>query len=177
MGLLLCLCGAVATGQMAGADAGAGREEPGSLDELQPVPFDSATTARYRDAAVKLAAAVATGDAAAFRSLHTDSGWAQTDDWWRAMLADQKKSFGRIVRAVGPLRGVVRAASFGVGVPRDGVAILVLFEREAGASMSFVLDDAGKIVKSSLWVQRELAKASTEGAETLWEAPKKGVKR
>jgi hypothetical protein len=176
MSLLLCLCGAVAMGPGVGADAAAG-EEPRSLDELQPVPFDSATTARYREVAAGLAAAVATGDTAAFRSLHTDSGWAQTDDWWKGMLADQKKSFGRIVRARGPLRGVVRAGSIGVGVPRDGAAILVLFEREAGASMSFVLDDAGKIVKSSLWVQRELAKANTEGVETLWEVPRKGAKR
>lgn len=145
--------------------------------ELRPAPFDSATTARYREVAAKLAKAVATGDADEFRSLHTEAGWEQADDWWKAMLAGQRRSFGRIVSAAGPLRGVIRGGGIGVGVPREGAAILVRFEREAAASMSFVLDESGKIVSSSVWVQRELSKADTGGADVLWPAPKKGSKR
>jgi len=146
--------------------------EPAIPAELRPVPFDSATTARYHDTAARLAAAVGTNDARAFRALHSDVGWEKADDWWKAMMADQRRSFGRVSSIRGPLRGVVRANGIGVGVPSEGVGVLVLFDRGAGAVMNFVLDDDGLIERSNLWVQRELAAASAEDAGLLWQDPK-----
>jgi hypothetical protein len=158
------------------ADAPGGSRPAEATTDLTPIPFDSVTTARYRETAGALAKAMATDDAKAFRALHTDAGWAQADDWWQGMLANQKKKFGPVVRAYGPLRGSVRAGTMGVGVPRDGAAVLLILEKNMGAAMSFTLDADGRIVKSSLWVQGELAGADTQGAELLWEAPKKGAK-
>lgn len=66
--------------------------------ELGPLPFDSLTSARYRQTALDPAKAVATDDAAAFRALHTDAGWAQTDDWWQSMLAMHKQECGKGAR-------------------------------------------------------------------------------
>lgn len=167
---------AVAGDTTPGSALGAGGGSPRATADLSPVPFDSAATARYRRTALALAAAMGTGDAKAFRELHTDAGWAQADDWWKGMLENQKRSFGRVVKAEGPLRGVVRGGNLGAGIPPDGAAILVRFEKEAGATMSFVLDDDGRIVRSSLWVLRELARANPEGAEVLWPAPRRGRK-
>lgn len=144
----------------------------GAVSAFIPVPFDSATTERYRATAVRLARAIATGEAEAFRALHTDAGWEQTDDWWKAMLVNQKKRFGPVVRVVGPLRGVIRMGATGVGLPRDGAAILLRFKGAAGASMSFVLDAEGRIERSSLWVAEELAQAETGDAAVLWPVAK-----
>jgi hypothetical protein len=152
---------------------GVTRETP----DLAPVPFDSVTTALYRQTALALARALATGDAKSYRALHTDAGWAQADDWWQAMLANQKERFGGVARIEGPLRGVIRAGTTGVGVPRHGAAILVRFAKPMGASMSFTLDSTGKIVTSSLWIQDWLAAADTGGAEVLWEAKRKEAGR
>jgi hypothetical protein len=145
----------------------------GAPAEFTPIPFDSATAGRYRETAILLARAIATGDREAFRALHSDAGWEQTDDWWKAMLVDQKKRFGAVVRVVGLLRGAIRMGGTGLGLPRDGAAILLRFKGEAGASMSFVLDAAGKIERSSLWVATELAQADTGGVAVLWPAPVK----
>jgi hypothetical protein len=147
-------------------------EEPPVPAELQPVPFDSVTTARYRAVASKLAAAVGENDARAFRALHSEAGWERADDWWKAMMANQRRSFGRVMSVRGPVRGVVRAGGIGVGVPPEGMGVLVLFERGAGAVMNFVLDQEGLIERSNLWVQRELAEARPEGADSLWQDPK-----
>jgi hypothetical protein len=177
LGVMLYLFAVAGNGDSLAVERTSVESGPARSGLPEPVPFDSATTLRYRESAAKLAAAVGTGDPAAFRALHTNAGWAQTDDWWKAMLADHKRSFGRIVRAVGPLRGSIRMGTMGVGLPPNGAAILLRFERGLGASMSFELDEAGKITKSSLWVQRELATANPDGAEVLWEARKKGAKR
>jgi hypothetical protein len=171
--LLLVLLGAAPA---LAADASDGSRAPAVTTDLTPISFDSVTTARYRTTAAALARAMATGDAKEFRSLHSDAGWAQADDWWRAMLANQRKKFGPVVRAYGPMRGSVRAGGMGVGVPRDGAAVLLILEKSMGASMSFTLDSEGRIVRSSLWVQGELSGADTRGAELLWEAPRKGAK-
>lgn len=142
----------------------------GALPE--PAPFDSATAARYADVARRLAAAMGTSDAAAFRALHTDAGWERAGDWWQEMLAGQRRSFGPVRLAMGPFRGVIRAGGIGVGVPPDGAAVLLLFERDAGAAMSFVLGPDGRIADASVWVQRELAAADTAGAGVLWRRAK-----
>jgi hypothetical protein len=151
------------------ADSGAD-SSGGALIEFTPIPFDSVTAGRYQETAVLLARAIATGDGVAFRALHSDAGWDQTDDWWKAMLVNQKRRFGAVVRVVGPLRGVIRMVGTGVGLPRDGAAILLRFKGEAAASMSFVLEAAGKIERSSLWVAAELTQADTGGAAVLWPA-------
>ena len=73
----------------------------GAAQLPEPIPFDSLTDARYRDTAKRLAAALATDDTLAFRALHTDAGWQQADDWWKSLLANQKRTFGRVVRVDG----------------------------------------------------------------------------
>jgi hypothetical protein len=150
---------------------------PGSdlAPELRPVPFDSVTTARHHATAARLAAAIGSGDAPAFRALHSDAGWKQADDWWKAMYAEQKKRHGPILQVVGPLRGVIRMGQSGVGVPPDGMAILARFEGQLGAAMSFVLDDSGRIAKSNTWTQHELKNAAPDAA-VLWERPRKSAK-
>ncbi len=173
--LVLALAFAFAGASRTGAQGFHGAPEtlaPGEAEAaLEPVPFDSATTARYADTGRRLAAAVATGDAGGFRALHTEAGWAQADDWWKAMLANQKRSFGPVVAARGPYRRSIRAGRLGAGIPPDGAAVLLFFERGAGASLSFVLDDSGRVVRSSLWVLRELAGADTSGVPLLWAPP------
>jgi len=135
-------------------------------------PFDSLTTVRYRTAAIALAKAVATDDTKSFRALHSSAGWAQADEWWKALLRDQKRRFGRVVRAVGPLRGTIRAGRLSIGIPPHGVAILLRFEEPAGAAMYFVLDEEGRIATSRLRVLQELAEAETDDAAVLWEVPR-----
>ena len=151
-------------------------DAPATTAIPSPIPFDSVTTARYLATSRALATAMATDDVKTFRALHTDAGWAQADDWWQGMLAAQKRKYGPVVRAYGPLRGTVRAGTMGVGIPPDAVAVLLILEKQMGAAMNITLDGEGKIVKSSLWVQGELAGADTQGAGLLWEAPKKGAK-
>jgi hypothetical protein len=43
--------------------------------------------------------------------------------------------------------------------------------------MSYVLDDSGRVVRSSLWVLRELAGADTAGVPLLWRRGEPGAKR
>lgn len=178
--MLSVLCIAALSPALAGATTTTAARSDAAVEEstdLTPYPFDSLTTARYRLTAGALAKALATDDARAFRALHSDSGWAQADDWWQGMLAMQKRRYGPVVRVVGPLRGTIRAGGTGVGVPRDGAAILLRFEKRLGASMSFTLDSLGRVATSSLWIQDWLADANTDGAEVLWEAKPKGANR
>jgi hypothetical protein len=181
MALLLATCATHVRAEAPLAFAAAAAESVGAVARAktlpEPVPFDSATAARHRFIALRLAAAMGTGDTASFRALHSAEGWAKADDWWQAMLANQQRSLGRIVRVVGTLRGVIRMGATGLGLPPEGAAILCHLGDQAGASMSFTLDSEGKIATASVWVARELAGLRPEGAEVLWEADSKPARR
>jgi len=171
--LLLVSIDALASDPSPGGPKPSAGVAPAASSLPEPVPFDSATTARYHDVSVRLAAALATGDTAAFRALHSEAGWEKAIDWWREMLRNQRRALGEIVRVVGPLRGQIRMGGTGLGLPAEGAAILCHLGDKAGASMSFTLDADGRIAESSVWVARELAGAHPEGAEVLWETPSK----
>jgi hypothetical protein len=150
--LLLC-ASAVTSGQ--GWEGGKPQSKPtapaGQLSAADQTHYDAVATA--------IVAALAAGDLKALQALFTPDAWASAIDWWHAGFALQIERFGPIERAFAPRRGFIRTGETGVrGDERNGATFLVHFER-AGAALSFELNDAGKIVHSSCWVQEALLDA------------------
>lgn len=128
---------------------------------------------RYDRVAVKLLLAMKAEDAAAYRALHSDEGWSTAIDWWQAMFAQQRARFGPITRAYPGVRGPIRFDKFGYesGVP-DCVAFVVRFEERVGGVLAFRLNDAGKIVATSVFIKEELRDYQPEGVKPIFPLPK-----
>ncbi|UCG51317.1 MAG: trypsin-like serine protease [Candidatus Latescibacterota bacterium] len=131
-------------------------------DTTEPVPDEQPLTdedsLRYTEVAKALVQAIVDGDGNAYRDLHTEQGWTNAIDWWRDMLAVQIEGYGPIVRAYPPRRGPTKLGDVVFrGDHGSGATFMVIFEKGAGAALSFELNQEDKIVKTSIFVKRELA--------------------
>lgn len=131
-------------------------------------PLDAAERARYAKVGRAVVEDLATGDLAAFRALHSDGGWDSSDAWWRSLLAPQRQRFGTIVEAWGPHRGTIRCGGFSFQEEGGGVTVVVRFQVQVGAALTFTLDPDGKIAGGKVFVSEGLASAPPEGLPVLW---------
>ncbi len=162
--------------QMKAGDAAAGgwqtqsEESPADLAEAQPL--SDAERARYSQVATELVRAINDENREAYRALHTDEAWESAIPWWRDMFPLQISRFGRIAKAYAPVRGMIRFGGMGFqGGEGEMATVVVRFEEPTGGALSFEIDDANKITKTSVFIKEELAHYSPEGkdAELIYE--------
>ncbi|MEQ8765618.1 MAG: hypothetical protein RL885_16960 [Planctomycetota bacterium] len=135
-----------------------------SEEELAGKPLTEAERKQYSEIARKLVQAINAEDREAYRALHTDAAWSEAIDWWRDMFPQQIARFGRISKAWTPVREMIRFGGMGFrGGDGNMVTLVIRFEEPMGGALSFELDDAGKIQRTSVYIKEELAHYAPEG--------------